>query len=356
MEDDWRRDWQVVADTVGTDFDTDPPVEGADRIESGLIRRFVEPLEFSCPLHFDAAVARKHGYRDVVAPLTSLITFSMPPIWRPGEPPVFTVAARDAQPDRSPVSGRKTGLEPECTGFFATDIAMDWLRPAYVGDRLHRRGATLVSCVPKETSVGRGAFMTWESDIRNQRDERVARVRTGTYSYVPNDADRAQPASPATRSRSDRPRLRESDVDWSRQRTWNEVAEGDRLPSLAFPISVYRLVVEAGANRDFNSIHHNSDYARATGAPEMYANTLFLQGMWERAVREYVGLAGRIRALSNFRMGRFNVAGDTVEVHGTVVRRWREDGVGHVAIEMLSENSSGVTVGPGLVTATLPDS
>jgi hypothetical protein len=57
------------------------------------------------------------------------------------------------------------------------------------------------------------------------------------------------------------------------------VLEGEALAPLAFPLSVYRLVVAAGANRDFNAIHHNSDYARATGAPDMYANTLFLQGM-----------------------------------------------------------------------------
>ena|SRR5690606_2300481 len=76
------------------------------------------------------------------------------------------------------------------------------------------------------------------------------------------------------------------------ERYWEDVQEGDELPSLQFPLSVYRLVMAASANQDFNSIHHNSEYAKKTGAPDMYANNIFLQGMWERTVREYIGNAG----------------------------------------------------------------
>src|SRR5882757_10213967 len=90
-------------------------------------------------------------------------------------------------------------------------------------------------------------------------------------------------------------------MDWSTQRYWEDIAEGDEIPAVSFPLSVYRLVVEAGANRDFNSIHHSSEYARASGAPEMYANTGFLLGMWERTVREFIGLRGSIRHIAGFR-------------------------------------------------------
>ena len=107
-------------------------------------------------------------------------------------------------------------------------------------------------------------------------------------------------------------------MDWNEQRYWDDVEEGTDVPSVAFPLSVYRLVVEAGANRDFNSIHHNSDYARASGAPEMYANTGFLLGMWERTVREFIGLGGSIRRIAGFRMRRFNTVGGTVVVRGGV--------------------------------------
>jgi len=138
------------------------------------------------------------------------------------------------------------------------------------------------------------------------------------------------------------------------QRCWEDVAEGEALESIAFPLTVYRLVMAAGANRDFNAIHHNSEVARASGAPEMYANNLLLQGMWERTARQYIGLAGVIRRLTGFQMRIFNTVGDTVVVKGRVARKWREDELGFVEIEMWSENAKGVSVGPGRIVATLP--
>jgi hypothetical protein len=143
-------------------------------------------------------------------------------------------------------------------------------------------------------------------------------------------------------------------MDWSTQRYWEDVSEGDEVPALAFPLSVYRLVVEAGANRDFNSIHHNTEHAQKTGAPEMYANTIFLQGMWERTVREYIGLAGVMKSLKGFRMKIFNTVGETVITKGRVKRKWQERREALVDLEIWSENSKGISVGPGIVVITLP--
>lgn len=139
---------------------------------------------------------------------------------------------------------------------------------------------------------------------------------------------------------------------------WDDVTEGEELAPLAFPLTVYRLVMAAGANRDFNSIHHNSAYAKASGAPEIYANNFLLQGMWERLVRNCIGLGGTIRKLSGFRMRAFNTVGDTVTVRGFVRRKWLADGAGSpegfVEFEVRSENAGGISVGPGTVIATMP--
>lgn len=144
-------------------------------------------------------------------------------------------------------------------------------------------------------------------------------------------------------------------MDWRIQRLWEDVEEGDEIPAVAFPLTVYRLVVEAGANRDFNAIHHNSEFARASGAPEMYANTGFLLGMWERTLREFIGLDGTIRRIAGFRMKKFNTVGQTVTVRGRVARKRREDGDALLDLEVWSEAGGEVTVGPGTVTVTLPD-
>ncbi|MET0988388.1 MAG: acyl dehydratase [Steroidobacteraceae bacterium] len=138
------------------------------------------------------------------------------------------------------------------------------------------------------------------------------------------------------------------------QRLWEDVQPGDALESIGLPLNVYRCVMIAGSNRDFNPIHHNTEYARMTGAPEMYVNTLFLQNAWERCVRDYIGLAGSIRKISGFRMKSFNTVGDTLMVKGEVIRKWREGETGLVELKVWCENSKGVSVGPGAVTITLP--
>jgi hypothetical protein len=142
--------------------------------------------------------------------------------------------------------------------------------------------------------------------------------------------------------------------DWSVQLFWNDVSIGEPIPPVEFPLSVVRLVVEAGANRDFNSIHHNTQWAQAMGADEMYANNIFIQGMWERAVREYIGLAGVIRKVGPFRMRRFNTVGEVVTVSGRVTNKWEAQGDHLVEIELQSATSVGVTVGPGPVVVSLP--
>ena len=135
---------------------------------------------------------------------------------------------------------------------------------------------------------------------------------------------------------------------------WDDVSAGDELAPAIYPLSVMRLVMAVGANRDFNSIHHNADFARASGAPDLYANTYFLQGMWERCVRDHIGPQGRIRALHGFRMKAFHTPGQTVTVRARVQRTWLEEGLGLVEIHIHSETEKGLSVGPGRVIASLP--
>jgi acyl dehydratase len=138
------------------------------------------------------------------------------------------------------------------------------------------------------------------------------------------------------------------------QRWFDDVAVGQELPLATYPLPMYRLVMAAGSNRDFNSIHHNSDYAKDSGAPEAYANVLFLMGMWERTVRDFIGDQGQFKAFRGFKMKRFNLVGHTTHVRAKIVSTVLHEGVGIIGIEVESFDDDGVTVGPGLVEATLP--
>ena len=106
--------------------------------------------------------------------------------------------------------------------------------------------------------------------------------------------------------------------DWSRQLRISDVAPEDSLPEVEIVVTLQRLVMEAGANRDFSLIHHDSEAAKATGAPAAYANTFFLLGMFERLVREWGGLAAEIKRLGPMQMRTFNAVGDVLRFSGEV--------------------------------------
>ncbi len=174
-----------MIEAVGRDFDQGHAECWGETIEAGAVRRYIEPLELDCGLHSDAAFARAHGHDGITVPFTALASFALPLMWRPGDPALFTDARRDAQPRVTHSAGLLTGLEPPTTHFFAVESDADFFQPAVVGDRLCRRGALLLSCTPKQTRVGRGAFICWQSEIINQRRERLARLRTTFFRYNP---------------------------------------------------------------------------------------------------------------------------------------------------------------------------
>lgn len=182
----WMQEWQAMIDAVGTDFGAQYNQQGADLVEVGAIRRFLEPLEFDCALHRDRQAALDHGYRDIIAPYSSLMTWITPALWEPGWQ-VWDTAGSDAQPKvsmRFPWIGDHIP-QPPTTRSFATDLQMEYVEPIVVGDRLSISGAKLLACKPKETSVGRGAFLIWQSEIRNQYGTLIARVCFERYCYNP---------------------------------------------------------------------------------------------------------------------------------------------------------------------------
>jgi len=142
-------------------------------------------------------------------------------------------------------------------------------------------------------------------------------------------------------------------MDMDVHRSIESVSAGDELGPISIPVTLQRLVMEAGANRDFSLIHHDRDVARATGAPDAYANTFFIAGMFERLLREWMGPNGRIRKITNLRMQVFNCVGDTAVFKGRVVSI--DEAENSVTISLSSETDNGVTV-TAEATVSLPAS
>ncbi len=353
-------DWTATRDFVGKDILLEPKA-GIEPVERSAIRRQLEVLEMDCPLHYDDAVARQHGYDGVFAPAHMVQTFQVSSLWEPGLPSIWTTDDKHFTVSGTGRAGAVEQVPTPGTAGFVTDLEVEFLKPLYVGERVTQVTQTLLDVNPRKTRVGDGAFTTYESFYENEGGERVARQKMTSYTYIPNAPEggdgAGQPAGDgagqATRtivSKANTP------PDWSAQRYWDDVNEGDDVGEVQFPLTIQRMVMAAGANRDFNAIHHSTYAAQAGGAPDMYAMNYFHHGMWERLVREYIGLAGGIKQIGPFRMRIFSPVGDTVVVRGKVVRKYREANEALVELELQSllATSGNVSVGPGPVTVILP--
>jgi acyl dehydratase len=129
----------------------------------------------------------------------------------------------------------------------------------------------------------------------------------------------------------------------NRNRSITDISPGDVLHTIAMPITLQRLVMEAGANRDLSLIHHDREVAQKTGASDTYANTFFLMGMFERLMREWMGSTGCICKLGPMKMMAFNVVGDTVNFGGEVISVQAESG--RVELMLTAHTEKGLTAG-----------
>ena len=180
---DWKEAWNEVMALVGTDVMPDYLSEGADELERSVIRRYLEPLELDCPLHYDREVAVAHGYPDIIAPYSGCATWVSPPLWQPGEGAYYKTDNRNELPAFRVITFPHIG--PDVAARVATDIETEFYGHFILGDKPYKKGCTLLACSPKESGVGRGAFLTWESDVMSREGALLAQIRTSLYYYVP---------------------------------------------------------------------------------------------------------------------------------------------------------------------------
>lgn len=132
----------------------------------------------------------------------------------------------------------------------------------------------------------------------------------------------------------------------------DEVTAGMPVPVFALPLTPQRLVMEAASNRDFAPIHHDAEFARQTGAPTMYANTMLVQAMFDATLRQWMGLGGRLRVL-DISMRSFSCAGEVLACEGRV-EQVRTQGTESLADVELWATAGGRRSVTGRATVVLP--
>src|SRR5581483_9189148 len=104
------------------------------------------------------------------------------------------------------------------------------------------------------------------------------------------------------------------------QRYWDDVVEGDELPGFDLYLSETKMVEQVSGSQDFYAVHHDREFARSGGHPDIFFNTGFTRAALGRLLTDYAGVDGWVRRLQ-YAMRRMNRPGDTLKVRGKVVKK-----------------------------------
>ena len=131
-----------------------------------------------------------------------------------------------------------------------------------------------------------------------------------------------------------------------------DVAVGDQLPSFDLPVTSTVIVAGAIASRDFMPAHHDSEYARRQGAPDMFMNILTTNGYVSRFVTDWAGPEAMVRKIA-IRLGGPAIPGQPLRFTGQVSEARDESGERLIDVSVRAANDLGDHA-TGTVVISLP--
>ncbi len=96
------------------------------------------------------------------------------------------------------------------------------------------------------------------------------------------------------------------------------------LSPLTIDVSTTFVIASALATRDFTAVHHDRDFAVASGSKDIFVNILTTTGLVQRFVSGWAGPQSVLRSIS-IRLGAPCYAGDTLTFSGTVTEHSRDE-------------------------------
>ena len=130
------------------------------------------------------------------------------------------------------------------------------------------------------------------------------------------------------------------------------IAVGDELPLFELRVTPTVIVAGAIASRDFMPAHHDAEYARAQGAPDIFMNILTTNGYVSRYISDWAGPEAMIRKIA-IRLGAPAIPGQPLRFTGQVsqLRDEGDERVIEVAVRAANDLGDHAT---GSVVLSLP--
>ncbi len=303
------------------------PSVAPDPVNVPMIRHWVDALDDRNPLYLDGEVAARTRFGGIAAPPAMLQTWTM------ARPRIEGIAARggaaEAIDPESPL-----GLLDEAgfTATLATNSELEFERYLRPGDRLRSVAALESISDRKSTGLGTGYFVTWLTTYTDDRDEVVGRQRFRILKFAPGSA-----GPPGGERRPPQPEAPEP---------------LEALPSWELDVTATVIVAGAIASRDFMPVHHDRDYARSQGAPDIFMNILTTNGYVARYATDWAGPEAMLRRIA-IRLGAPAVPGRPLRFSGAVGADRRDGDERVLELAVRAENDLGAHA-TGTVVLTLP--
>jgi acyl dehydratase len=127
---------------------------------------------------------------------------------------------------------------------------------------------------------------------------------------------------------------------------------GEDLPPFELEVTSTVIVAGAIASRDFMPAHHDSVFARAQGAPDLFMNILTTNGYVARYLTDWAGHQAMLKSI-RIRLGGPAVPGKRLRFTGRVVAKKEVGDECVLEVEVRAANDLGDHA-TGTVTLTLP--
>jgi len=106
---------------------------------------------------------------------------------------------------------------------------------------------------------------------------------------------------------------------------WEDIKEGQEIPTVTRDITTTTVVSCAIASRDFTPLHHDRDAVVAAGLRDVFINTPTIYGFAGKYLTDWTGPEGELKQIS-LRLMMPACTGDTLTITGKVARKYAEEG------------------------------
>jgi len=312
---------------IGKPLGSGGPSVAPDEVNVPMIRHWVDAMSDHNPVYLDAELAAKSRFGGIVAPPAMLQTWTM------ARPLIEGIAERGGSPVEIDPENPLRRFDAEgYVATLATNSELEFFRYLHPGDRVTATTELESISERKGTGIGLGYFVTWVMIYTDQNGETVGRQVFRILKFKPGLPENTGPKS-GKKAPPPEP-------------------TGEKLPQFDLNLTSTRIVAGAIASRDFMPVHHDAEYARSQGAPDMFMNILTTNGYVSRYITDWAGPEAMVRKI-DIKLGAPAVPGKIMSFTGQVASETREgdERVLEIAVKAATDLGPHAT---GTVVVSLP--